>query len=113
MSMTWHLMSTRTSSNTAKRPTGPAPTITACVLMTSDMGVSELLVRNADHEAIKRPGRLAASVLDIDMAGGASAGAATFGGDAGDRILHRGFHHRHAGLRLDDAFRPVFLNKGD
>src|SRR3990170_2088993 len=137
-------MSTRPSSNTANSPTGPAPTITASVLITSwDIGGSELLLGNADHEAIeplghldltgepaRRPDveseiehvllhllrasrRLAPRVIHIDVAGRASAGPATFSGDARDRILHRGLHHRHAGLRLDNAFRPVFLDKGD
>src|SRR5215207_2432508 len=37
MSMTRDLMSSKPSSNTAKRPTGPAPMIKASVLMASDM----------------------------------------------------------------------------
>src|SRR3989337_2839622 len=141
---TWALMSTRPSSNTANSPTGPAPTMTASVLITSwDMGGSELLLGNADHGAIeplghldltgeparrpdveseiehvllhllRGPRRFAPRIIHIDVASRASASTATFGGDAGDRVLPRGLHHRHAGLRLDHAFRPVFLDKGD
>src|SRR3990172_703754 len=144
MSTTCALMSTRPSSNTANSPTGPAPTMTASVLIASwDMGGSELFVGNADHEAIeplghldltgeparrpdveseiehvllhllRAPRRFAPRIIHIDVAGRASASTATFGGDPRDRVLHRGLHHRHAGLRLDNAFRPVFLDKGD
>src|SRR3989304_1784590 len=125
MSTTCALMSTRPSSNTANSPTGPAPTMTASVLIASwDMGGSELLVGNADHEAIEplghldltgepAPRRFAPRIIHIDVAGRASASTATFGGDPRDRVLYRGLHHRHAGLRLDHAFRPVFLGKGD
>src|SRR3990172_7117048 len=105
MSTTCALMSTRPSSNTANSPTSPAPTITASVLITSwDMGGSELLLGNADHEAIERLGhldltgeparrpdvegeiehvllhllrrtrRFAPRVIHIDVAGGAGAG---------------------------------------
>ena len=62
---------------------------------------------------LRRPGRLAPGVIDIDMAGGAGAGAATFGVDAGHQFFTAALHHRHAGLRLDDAFGSVVLNKGD
>src|SRR5438045_1675576 len=39
---------------------------------------------------------LAPFFLDIDMAGGAGTGPATFGLDAWDRVLDRGFHHGRA-----------------
>src|SRR5688500_2370740 len=39
MSIRWHFMSNRPSSNTANRPTGPAPTIRTSVLMTVLMRV--------------------------------------------------------------------------
>src|SRR4051812_27682360 len=144
MSITCALMSTRPSSNTANRPTGPAPTITASVLIiSSGIAGSELLVGDADHEAVERigdldltgepalrpdiegeiehvllhllrlPRGLAPRLLDINVTSRAGARSPALCGDAGDRILHRGLHHSHAGLRLDDAFRPVALNKGD
>src|SRR4051812_35036043 len=40
MSITWHLRSSRPSSNTANRPTGPAPTITTSVSIGSVILVS-------------------------------------------------------------------------
>src|SRR5689334_8155120 len=145
MSTTCALMSSRPSSNTAKRPTGPAPTIRASVLITS-FGMnfrSELLVGDADHEPFEilghldlagepalRPnvegkiehvllhllglaGLLAPRFVNVDVACRTGAGPAAFGGNAGDRILHRGLHHRHAGLRLDDALNPIVLDKGN
>src|SRR5919106_5173922 len=137
-------MSTRPSSNTANRPTGPAPTMTASVLITcSAMTGSKLLLGDTHHQAVQRlchldlareparrphiegkvehvllhlrrtAGGFTPRVIDIDVASGASAGAAAFGGNARDVVLHRGFHHRHAGLRLDNPFGPVVLDKGD
>ena len=52
-------------------------------------------------------------LVDIDVAGGAGAGTAAFGRDAGDRVLHRSLHHGHARLSLDDVLSSVVLNKRD
>src|SRR5262245_64019115 len=116
---------------------------TSVVMTLSDMDRSELLIGNAHDETVERIGDLdlagqparrphiegevehvflhlfgrtcllAPGLLDIDVAGGAGAGAAAFGGDAGDVVLHRGFHHGHARLRLDHALDPVVLNKSN
>src|SRR5580658_5990811 len=53
MSISWDLMSSRPSSNTANRPIGPAPMMTASVLMISVM-VSALPGGGADHQAVER-----------------------------------------------------------
>src|SRR5262245_43680180 len=116
---------------------------TSVVMTLSDMNRSELLVGDAHDETVKRigdldlagkparrpyiegevehvflhllgrAGLLAPSLVHINVAGRAGAGAAAFGGDAGDAILHRRFHHGHARLRLDHALDPIVLNKSN
>src|SRR6516225_5290825 len=51
----------------------------------------------------RRTDLLAPGLVDIDMAGGASAGAATLGLDARDRITDRPFHDGGAVLDFDGA----------
>src|SRR3990172_8140175 len=60
-----------------------------------------------------RAGRLAPSLIDIDVTGGTGASPAALGSNAGDRILHRRLHNRHARFGLDDALSAVLLNKGN
>src|SRR5262245_43543136 len=116
---------------------------TSVVMTFSDMNRSELLVWDAHDETVKRIGDLdlagkparrpyiegevehvflhlfrrarllAPSLVDIDVAGRAGAGATAFGGDAGDVILYRRFHHGHARFRLDHALDPIVLNKSN
>src|SRR5262245_17019705 len=116
---------------------------TSVVMTLSDMNRSELLIGNAHDETVKRigdfdlagqPARrphiegevehvflhrfgraclLAPRLVDINVAGRAGAGATAFGGDAGDAILHRRFHHGHAWFRLDHALDPIVLNKSN
>src|ERR1700683_2332953 len=119
MSIRWALMSSRPSSNTAKSPIGPAPTMTTSVLMISLMP-SALLAGGRHRQAVEgrrhldlagqargRPhlegeiehvflhlrglaDDLAPFGRDIDMAGGAGAGAAAFGVDAWNALAQRG-----------------------
>src|SRR5208337_1660416 len=135
MSIRWHFMSRRPSSNTENRPIGPAPTIATSVERTSLIDLP-LLSRRRHDEAVElladldlagepriRPHlegevehvlfhlRGLADLLrplrrDIDVAGGAGAGAAAFGFDARNGVAQRGFHHRGADLRLDRAGLP-------
>ena len=56
---------------------------------------------------------LAPGLVDIDVAGGAGAGAAALGLDAGDQVLLGRLHHRHAGLGIDDLLGAVRLDEGD
>src|SRR3974390_1179801 len=48
--------------------------------------------------------------IDIDMTGGAGAGPAAVGIDAGNEILHCPFHDRPAGRHLDLMYLPAMLN---
>src|SRR5690606_15105820 len=50
-------------------------------------------------------------LIDIDMAGGAGAGAAAFADNAGNRVHHRGFHNGGAVLRLDLDALAIGFNK--
>ena len=107
------------------------------------MGRSSLLLGDAHHETVERigdldlaaqpafaphvegevehvllhlfrvSGRLAPGLVDIDVTGGTGAGPAAFGRNAGDRVLDRSLHHRHARLSLDDVLGPVVLNIRD
>src|SRR4029453_12012140 len=116
---------------------------TSVVMTLSDMNRSELLIGNAHDETVERIGDLdltgeparrphiegevehvflhlfrracllAPSLVDIDVASRAGAGAPTFGGDAGDAILHRRFHHGHARFCLDHALGSIVLNKSN
>src|SRR5579863_7065643 len=125
MSIRWALMSSRPSSNTANRPTGPAPMIIASVRMISLM-VSALSDRRRHDEAVENRGnldlarktRIGADVggevehvllhlrgladdlaplrRHIDVAGRAGASAAALGLDAGNTVAQRGLHHRRA-----------------
>src|SRR5208337_331986 len=58
-------------------------------------------------------GLLDPRLIHIDMAGGASAGAAAFGGDLGNVVAARGLHHCRAGLALDGARLAVRIDEGD
>ncbi len=61
----------------------------------------------------RRTGRLAPSVVDINMARGASTGSTAFRHNAGNGILQGRFHHRHARLGLHNMLGAVVLDKSD
>src|SRR5262249_28960977 len=63
MSTRCALMSSRPSSNTAKRPQGPAPMISASVLMVSVMRVASRLALGRAHDEPVQVGS------DLDLAG--------------------------------------------
>lgn len=52
-------------------------------------------------------------VIDIDMTGCTTAGAAAFGDDARHRVLYRRFHQRLARLALDRMNRTVVFYVSD
>src|SRR5206468_4234914 len=56
---------------------------------------------------------LAPRLVDVDVAGGAGAGPAALGLDAGDEVLLGRLHHGHAGVPFDDLRAAVRLGKGD
>ena len=62
---------------------------------------------------LRAPDLFAPFRLDIDMTGGAGAGAAAIGIDAGDQVFDGGFHDRHAGRALDGLFGAVMLYVSD
>src|SRR5580692_2341659 len=96
MSMRWALMSSRPSSNTAKSPIGPAPMMTASVLMMSLMKLFRmsrplaLTRRRRNDETVQRGGH-------FDLAG-----EARIGPDLEGEIKHVLLHL----LRLADDLRP-------
>ncbi|CCE07845.1 hypothetical protein BRAS3843_2460031 [Bradyrhizobium sp. STM 3843] len=61
----------------------------------------------------RRPDLLAPGFVDIDMAGGAGAGAAAFGLDAGDGVADGRFHHGCAVLDLHGSGFAVMVDKGN
>src|SRR6185312_4859856 len=69
-----------------------------------------------EHRLLHR--RLAAGLVDpglvhIDVTGGAGAGAAAVGVDAGDVVLHGAVHHRQTRLHIHDVLGAVELDVGD
>ena len=58
-------------------------------------------------------GLLKPAVLDIDVAGGARAGASAVGVDARNAALHSALHDAHAGLQFDDVFGAMVLDVCD
>src|SRR4051794_37138320 len=62
MSIRWHLRSSRPSSNTANKPTGPVPMMTTSVVAVTIPSIgSALPLGDADHQAVERVG-------DLDLA---------------------------------------------
>src|SRR6201996_114805 len=70
--------------------------------------VEHRLLHGRGLARLRQPG-----VVDIDMAGGAGAGAAAVGVDARHIVLDRAFHDRQAGAHIDRMFGPVELDVGD
>ena len=69
-----------------------------------------------EHVLLHRRGRadhVLPFLVDIDVAGGAGAGAAAFGDDAGHVVADRGLHDGRALLRLDLARGAVLVDVGD
>src|SRR5262245_14755463 len=60
---------------------------------------------------ISRAGLFEPVRLDIDMTGGAGAGAAAIGVDARDHVLDRGLHDRHSRLAIDGLFGAIVLDE--
>src|SRR5215831_10136334 len=61
----------------------------------------------------RRADLLAPGFVDIDMAGGAGAGAAAFGFDAGNGVANGGFHDSRAVLDFDNAGFALMVDKVD
>src|SRR5579862_2157691 len=58
-------------------------------------------LQHARLEIVRRPGAVEPDGVDIDVAGGAGAGAAALGIDPLDAVLDRGLHERQAAAGVD------------
>src|SRR5690606_9201005 len=70
-------------------------------------------VEHAVLEIVGRAGSGEPGVLDIDMTGGAGAGTAALGVNAGHAVLHRNFHRGNAVARFQFMPAAVAVDKGD
>src|SRR6185437_13242031 len=84
--------------------------------LTGEPRIGRRVLREVQHRLFHfrfRRQLVGPSRIDIDMTGGAGAGAAAIRIDAGNAVLDRPFHHRPADAELDDMFGAVILDIGN
>src|ERR1043165_1451307 len=102
--MMWALISSRPSSKTWKRPTGPAQTMTASVSMASGL-ISTACMRSADQ--FGQLARLVLPLVGVGQGGLAPGDAGPVLGQVGIDLDHVDLIARHILLRHDGVDRAL------